>query len=228
MFLSQTTAYSITSVLALTACSVEAGVIKNSESEAGDLILNDPRDIFENDGEENSPINQSSGITEIEIFNGTIANLHCAIQATYVGQIRWWSLEQDKPLSNAQAVGEHLTITDVKEDQKVACEVSKAGLAWQMIFSIKVVNSREELKKGRLSMPSLLEAYLCEDRRTTQILTMSNSGVNECEEETFRSYQSYPVKEMTILHRNRITPIQVNRCHARLASVVALCQDRVP
>ena len=82
MFLSQTTAYSITSVLALTACSVEAGVIKNSESEAGDLILNDPRDIFENDGEETSPINQSSGITEIEIFNGTIANLHCALQAT--------------------------------------------------------------------------------------------------------------------------------------------------
>ena len=158
MFVSQTTAYSLKTTVVLTAFSAEAGVIKNSELEVEGLMDNDPRDIFEDGEEKNEPINQSSGVTEVEIFNGTVANLHCALQATYVGSVRWWSLERNKPLTNAQAVGEYLTISEVREDMKVACEVSKAGLAWQMIFSLKVVNSREDLKRGKLIITSMLEA----------------------------------------------------------------------
>ena len=94
MSISQTAAYSLKTTVILTAFSAEAaqrvgaGVLKNIESEVEGLMDNAPRDIFEDGEEENEPTSQSNGITEVQIFNGTVANLHCALQATYVGLVR--------------------------------------------------------------------------------------------------------------------------------------------
>ena len=125
----------------------------------------------------------------MQVFNGSASNLHCSIQGTYLGSVKWWSEDQTKPLRDSQAIGEYLTIGKVTEDMRITCEISKANLSWQQRFLLEVINHIDELKETKLNMPSLLEGYMCQDDRTTPILTMSNSGVSECTQENFENYQ---------------------------------------
>ena len=66
---------------------------------------------------------------------------------------------------------------------------------------------------------------MCEDDRTVPILKMSNSGTSECKQEHFQNYEPEEPQFLVLLHRNRVRPISVKRCHLHLASTVSLCEN---
>ena len=134
-------------------------------------------------------------------------------------------MDQNRPLKDSQAIGEYLTISKITENQEITCEVSKAGLSWQQKFSLEVVNNKDDLRETKLVMPTLLEAYMCEDDRTVPILKMSNSGASECKQEHFENYEPQEPQFLVLLHRNRVRPIPVKRCHVHLSSTVSLCEN---
>ena len=179
--------------------------------------------MFETSGEEEEKVSREEGVTVMQIFNGSASNLHCAIQGTYLGSVKWWSEDQTRPLKDSQAIGEYLTIAKVTEDMKITCEVSKANLSWQQRFFLEVVNNKDDLKETEFVMPALLEAYICQDDRTVPILKMSNSGASECNQEHFENYKPQAPQFLVLLHRNRVRSIPVNRCHVHLSSTVSLC-----
>ena len=204
---------------------VEAGLLKGIKKEMKNLLEEVEEEAFEASGEEEAEESREEGVTVMQVFNGSASNLHCSIQGTYLGSVKWWSEDQTKPLRDSQAIGEYLTIGKVTEDMRITCEVSKANLSWQQRFLLEVINHIDDLKETKLNMPSLLEGYMCQDDRTTPILTMSNSGVSECNQENFENYQPQAPQLLVLLHRNRVLPVPINRCHAHLSSTVALCEN---